>query len=197
MNSFEAYKMFVTLKLHFTSEKYDYFQYQGKSSRIRVDAFQKRHDIHFFKKIADKRDPQGLIVSNIVYRDVTWVGDFVSEEGEETHKKWLRYTNSLSYNATQEIKSLTPDFKSFFMVHKGQHPALMKMQKRQQISLETLIILNDILGFFPYWEEKISDPIVWPSLRDKCIKYKPFLKYDYIKIKKLVKEIMSSENDAK
>ena len=189
--------MFMTLRLHFTSEKYDYFAYQGKSSKIRVDAFEKRNDIHFFKRLSDKRDTEGLIVSNIVYRDVTWIGDFLTEESEETHKKWLRYTHSLSYNATQEIKSLTPDFKSFFLVNKGQHPTLMKMHKRQQISLETLIILNDILGFFPYWEEKISDPIVWPSLRDKCGKYKPFLKYDYTKIKKLVKEIMSAEDDDK
>ena len=30
MTDFEAYRQFLALKLHFTSEHYDYFKYNGK-----------------------------------------------------------------------------------------------------------------------------------------------------------------------
>jgi hypothetical protein len=38
------------------------------------------------------------------------------------------------------------------------------------------------------WEKKIIDDIVWPELKNKCEKYKPFLFYDKNKMKNILQE---------
>ena len=57
-----------------------------------------------------------------------------------------------------------------------------------KVAIETLVILNDLLNFFPVWEKKIIDDIVWPELKNKCEKYKPFLFYDKNKMKNILQE---------
>ena len=64
----------------------------------------------------------------------------------------------------------------------------MQYAQQKDIALETLIILNDLMNFFPMWEKEIYDDIVWPSFKKKCEKYKPFLSYDKEKFKLILKE---------
>ena len=51
MTEFEAYIQFLALKLHFTSEHYDYFKYNGKHNAT-MASFEKRTDKRFFKRLA-------------------------------------------------------------------------------------------------------------------------------------------------
>jgi hypothetical protein len=60
----------------------------------------------------------------------------------------------------------------------------------ERISIETLVILNDIMNFFPMWSKKIDDDIIWPSYRRRCIKYAPFIDYDKKKLKGILVEKM-------
>ena len=53
MTDFEAYRQFLALKLHFTSEHYDYFKYNGKHNAT-MASFEKRTDKRFFKKLVRK-----------------------------------------------------------------------------------------------------------------------------------------------
>ena len=46
---FDAYKTYLALKRHFTSD-YDYFKYNGKV-RAGVESFLKRNDKFFFRKL--------------------------------------------------------------------------------------------------------------------------------------------------
>ena len=43
MTGFEVYKLYLALKLHFTSETYDYFQYGG-SAKASQKSFDQRKD---------------------------------------------------------------------------------------------------------------------------------------------------------
>ena len=54
--------------------------------------------------------------------------------------------------------------------------------------VETVAILNDIMGFFPMWEKKIIDDIIWPNWKLRLEKYTPFIQYDKAKFKAIVKE---------
>ena len=53
MTDFEAYRQFLALKLHFTSENYDYFRYNGKHNAT-MASFDKRTDKRLFKKLVRK-----------------------------------------------------------------------------------------------------------------------------------------------
>ena len=51
MTDFEAYLQFLALKLHFTSDHYDYFKYNGKHNAS-LESYDKRTDKRFFKRLA-------------------------------------------------------------------------------------------------------------------------------------------------
>ena len=74
------------------------------------------------------------------------------------------------------------------VVEKNKFPLLMQCAQQGDIAIETLIILDDLMNFFPMWEKEIYDDIVWPNFKIKCVKYKPFLSYDKVKFKQILKE---------
>ena len=74
------------------------------------------------------------------------------------------------------------------VVKQNQFPKLMMYATQGDICLETLIILDNIMNFFPMWEKEIYDDIVWPNFKMKCVKYRPFLHYEKEKFKEILKE---------
>ena len=64
---FEAYKTYLALKRHFTSD-YNYFKYNGKI-RASEESFLRRNDRFFFRKLSKKYNKEELVdfyVSNFI-----------------------------------------------------------------------------------------------------------------------------------
>lgn len=190
MSSFEAYKLFLSIKMHFTQPNYDMFKYHG-AVKANINSFHTRRDKYQFAKLAKHKDPQGLLVSNFVASDAKWIGDMFTEQAENVYKQWLARQQSLTYHVENELSSFTDDFIDMFKVVKGQHPKLLQLFKQGGLSIETLTILNNLLHFFPLWDKKIIDTIVWPNIRNRSLKYSKFLHYDVGKIKPIVKSMIA------
>lgn len=189
MTPFEAYKLFMALKMHFTQPSYDYFKYNGKTN-ANQQSYNRRSDKFQFNKLAKHKDPEGFLVSNFTCGNNKWIGDLFNEQSEKNYTDWLKRNQSLTYNLTQEINRID-DLKQSILVGKdGQHPELMKLYRRDTISLETLCILNKLLSFFDYWDKRITDTVIWPQTRLLCNKYTPFIHYDKAKIKPVVKDAL-------
>jgi hypothetical protein len=58
-----------------------------------------------------------------------------------------------------------------------------------KIAIETLIILNNKTRMFDFWNQRIEEQIIWPSVYLKCTKYTPFVCYDEEKTTKILLEI--------
>lgn len=192
MNGFDAYKMYLGIKAHFAQPNYSYVKYQG-SVRANEHSFNKRNDRYFFEKLAKRDDVFNFLVANFLERDI-WIRDLFNDESNHIYLDWQRRTQSLSYIFKKELSGISGNFKSYFVVRNGQHPQLLKEYRQGNISIETLTILNDILNFFPYWDKKISDTIIWPATRDKCLKYSELIKYDKKRMKFIVKEILEENS---
>ena len=194
-SGFSAFAMFNALKLHFTTDSYDYIRYHGKSN-VTADNFANRKDKYSFYKLSRKyrlEDLKNFYVSNLLEKDVNWIGDINNLDGEETYKKWQKRTQSLTYRFEQDIIGLLNDTQSpneMLVVTDGQYPILLKEVMHSNIAVETLVILNDIMNFFPMWDKKIADTIVWPSMRRKFVKYTPFIDYDKEKFRLILKETL-------
>lgn len=172
MDVFEAFKLYLALKQHFTTS-YDFHKYQGKLKVTRA-TFEKRNDKAFFHKLAKHSDVEGLLVSTFITFGDRWIGDVVHDEQvQEEYFKWKKVQESLLYSFDQDIKALSGT--NYLNVKNGQHPALLRKVLSHEVRLETMITLNDILRFMPAWNKLIQDPVIWPDLRFKCRKYKPFL----------------------
>jgi hypothetical protein len=191
MTPFESYKTFLALKSHFTSD-YDYVKYNGKVSAS-PHSFDTRKDKYHFYKLSKHKNPLHYLVANFVDGDLKWVGDLFNDESEKVYADWLKRQQSLTYIFEQDLNKLLTSFDDNVIVKNGQHPYLLKQYLRRQISIETIIILNDILGFFGHWNKKIDDQVLWPTIHKKLMKYKPFFHYDMFKCRKILKDKFTGE----
>lgn len=187
MNGYEVYKRYIALKNHFNSDTYDYFRYGGKT-RASKATFLKRNDKHFFEVVSRHKDPTSYMLANIIEGGPNlWVGDIANEQQAETnYNKWLGRQQSLTYLFKQDVDRITDPLNNNLIVNGGQHPVLLQMYIHKKVSLETLIILNDLCKFFGHWNRRIEDTIVWPSIYKTCKKYRPFLEFDKNKFKQIV-----------
>ena len=190
-SGYAAFTMYNSLKLHFTSSSYDYFKYHGKTN-VSTATFLKRKDKYTFYKLSRKYSVEELLdfyVANFLEGD-KWVGD-MAKDGEEVYKKWQKTQQSLTYTFENDILFLLADGNSpddMLKVPPNSYPLLMRVVQMKQVSLETLCILNDIMNFFPMWDKKIDDDIIWPDFKMRCVKYTPFLHYDRNKFRQILKD---------
>jgi hypothetical protein len=180
MDGYEVYKIYLALKLHFTNYKFNYFTFNGKS-RVSLESFEKRKDKFFFKKLGLKFDKSELInyfVSNFVRDEYSWIGS-ISKINNNTYSEWKDIQDNLEVEFISDIQKLLSDnsFDSIFVV-KSTHPIIIKMFLSKTIKLETLVILNKLVNFIPDFDKTITDPVIWPDIRKKILKYDPFICVD-------------------
>jgi len=194
---YEAFVTYLALKSHFTSKDYDYFKYNGKV-RTSLESFENRRDKFFFAKLARKKEVREYIVANfIVPNPSTWIGDLVNEsKSEDNYMDWKKRTQSLAYYFEEDLKKLLTSLDENVRVKDSQHPYLLKMLLRKKISIETLVILDDLLGFFPMWSRKLGDDVMWEDICNLCTKYRPFLQYDKKKMRAIALQVFDSEQAA-
>ena len=200
MNGYDLYCTYQAIKLHFTSENYNFFQYDGKT-RVSIDAFQKRRDKFLFHRLARKyRDEEMVpfLVSNFVHSDDNWTKSLLEEEAEETYREWKRVTDSMTKIYQEDLQKICSDAKQFndlFKVEDGQFPKLLVAFLQKDVTIETMVILNNIFNFIQIWDKKISDDIVYPKISRKIRKYGAFLNVNVDKYKLLTKEtLLANEN---
>lgn len=177
---FESYKMYNALKLHFESDSYNALKYNFKTS-VTPKSFFNRKDKYFFAKLANTYEDnlKDFYVANFK-NDVKYVGDMLNEDGASHYKNHLKITQSLHRQFEVDINKLAEEnvpFDTMFQSEEGQFPLVVRIWMQEEICLETLVILNSILGFIPRESEKISDTIMWPDIKRKIEKYTPFVNF--------------------
>jgi hypothetical protein len=194
LNGYDLYCTYQAIKLHFTSEQYNFFHYDGKT-KVSVDAFQKRRDKFLFHRLARKyRDDEMVpfLVSNFVYSDGNWTKSLLEEEAEQTYREWKRITDSMSKIYVDDLQKIATKetFNDLFRVEDGQFPKLLVAFLQKDVTIETMVILNNIFNFIQIWDKKISDDIIYPKISRKIRKYGSFLNVNVEKYKTLTKETL-------
>ena len=189
MDPFESYKLYNALKLHFETDSYDAVKYNYKSN-ITHNSFFKRKDKYFFAKLARnyEKDLLNYYVANFK-NGVSYVGDMINESGEKNYSDHKRIQESIHRVFSIDINKLNDQeqkFDKLFESDNGQLPLVIKLWMQEEISLETIVILNSILGFVPRESKKITDTIIWPDIHRKIEKYTPFVNYSKNKCTKLL-----------
>lgn len=195
MMPFDAYRTYISLKNHFTSEKYDYHKYCGKS-RATVQSFYKRKDRFWFEKLSRQKKDDEVIeffVANFVLCDdpqSLWIGEMI-KEGENNYLKWKKRIQSLSYSFKEEIETIftSKNFNEQFEVKENKHPKILKEYLQGNISLESMIILDRILDYKNNFDKKLDDPI-WKFVSMRMLKYSSFLNTDVFRYRKILKEVL-------
>lgn len=201
MTGYETFGIYQALKLHFTTDSYDFFKYGGKS-KISVDAFENRKDkYHFYKlsrRLQSKDEMIKFIVAQFVNDENAWVGTMLDEQSDMIYRTRQKVIQSLSYtfeNDCQRVFSQVSNPNELLQSEDGDYPKLLTYTLQSNIEIETLCILNRILKFLPMWDRKISDTIRWPEYKRKIEKYSPFIEFDSTRFKLLLKKVISEQNE--
>lgn len=183
--AYDIYVYYLALKRHFTTD-YDFFKYNGKV-KASQQAFENRKDKFQFYKLSKRKDAKEFILANMIYEPTLWIGDLLdNEKAEEVFVEWTRKQQALSYVFDTDLTELNPDFNSNLVVEDGQYPRLLQLYNMKRVNVETLVIIDDLVKNFRYWERNISDPIIFPQIKRTVEKVRPFISYDRPKMRQLL-----------
>ena len=178
MSALEAYKIYLSIKLHFQRATYDITKHGMRANMPREKFEAKTNMKLIFGKLTRKYKKQELIniiVSNFATGD-KFGGFPYDAEAIEVYKEWKARRERLSYNFEQDLNTiqLRMEKDNIEDATIGDHPLILKMLLGKQITLETVVILNRDMNFV----EDFSDDMI---LGDTCLlisKYAPFVKKD-------------------
>ena len=198
MESFDVYKYYMSMKLHFESDTYDALKYNYKTS-AKPQAFFKRRDKYHFAKLGIKYDSVNELINFFVAQfthssNNAWVGNMLDDE--DVYNQWKKRVQSLSYTFETDINKLIEEVESFddlFSIKDDSpYPVVVNAYMQGTITLETVVILESLTGFLSVADKKVTDPIVWPEISKRIRKYKPFLNFNDLKIRKIIFRIFTS-----
>lgn len=186
MTAFDAYRIYNAIKLHFNTEKYDYFKYSGKIK----SKFVPEHQYYIFDRLNKKyrEEIESFYVANFLENPSLWVNDLLSQDCDIKFLSWKKKQESLAYIFKNDIISLLDEYENLNVVlsPKKPPPILMTKVMQEKINLETLLLLNSIVKFFGGWDKCMDGDLIWEPFRLRCRKYYNFIKFDQQKIKSIL-----------
>lgn len=170
VSAFDAYVEYLALVRHFTSDGYDYEQFNGKT-RARRSTFEKRRDQFWFDKIAAHHDPSWLMIATLVENPHAWVGEIA--RASERYARRKGRIESLEYVLRRELETVGRDPVVELAITGSGHPALVRRVLSDEVSLESAAVISIVTGCGPLWKG-VSDPVIRDVGR-RLVKYSTFV----------------------
>ena len=168
------------MKAHFGKGNYDFIDYKGKT-KITRNSFYKRKDRYFFAKLSRKYDTEeevkNYFISNFIKDKKGYIANFTDENYESWKLKRQGFFNMFLVEMKPLVETFFT-FKKLFIIENKQHPKIMKEFLGGRVSLETMIILNELVDYEQAWTTELKDDIIWSDLNKLMNDYKRFLTID-------------------
>jgi len=198
--SVDTYLMYCALKAHFKGT-YDYHKFSGQT-KVSRDSFWKRKDRFFFVKIASKykddREVLDYFVSNFIQDRNGYIANFNNKNYED----WLQRRKMFYELFSQELQPFVNKFNPLFECNNkkgsfccGEHPLLLKEYLGKRVSLETMIILDELVEYSKNWDMELKwDDFVWPDVKKLMNNYKGFLTIDAERYRMKLSNLIEESN---
>ena len=185
-----AYLLFLALRTHFTNVKYDYFLMNGKLRASR-ETYERRMDKTLFEKLAKEynaKDLRDFYIANLL-EDKHYIADFIDDQASDIYNNYTKRRQSLSYVCSNDLDRVfnQNDPRVPFATSDDRYPDIVMLFLRRSIGIETLVILDDFTGFTRKFDTYYEDDVIWPKISQKISKFRPFLKYDKVRMKDVLK----------
>jgi len=204
MKGFDLFKIYLGVKLHFTTDSYDFLRFRGKT-KTTFDSYLKRNDKYWFERLSRsfKGDPVDFFFALFAHNPHQWIGQMVEGGHEEIYTQWQRKMQNFTEEYTEDVSTICRGLaeskrglNSLFSCGTG-HPPLLQAAVRGDISPETFITLDEILGFFPQFQKNLAGDPLWEAYQKRCEKYRPFLRSkgvlsNQLKYRKILREKLES-----
>ena len=193
MDGFKAYRYYLALKLHFNSEKFNVFENRGNVKGSR-EAFNARNDRYIFEKLARKfvndREIIQFFVANFAYGNESAI--YAGQEADDNLAEWNRRKQSITKIFIDDLASLLTYVEinklptsSIFDFNFNEYPAALKLFLGGKISIETLVIINELDHIVEHWLDNPTVQHIWSNELLRIKKLIGFVKYDKEKLRKI------------
>lgn len=194
------FRLYYSIRLHFTTN-YDFFKYRGKTKKFgNLDSKRGKNFIfRLEKKYGDEFANFLVCMFASIKKEDVRLESLLTSENEKIYDKWKTRMQSLPYHFEQDLlflRDLDIPFNDLFRcsvikngVKSKSHPLILKHYIKNDINLETLIIIDITLGYFNHWDSVMGDDFLWKELHFKIKKYKPFLSISRDRYKEILKKV--------
>lgn len=194
------FRLYYSIRLHFTTN-YDFFKYRGKTRKFgNLDSKRGKNFIfRLEKKYGDEFANFLVCMFASLKKEDVRLECLLTSENEKIYDKWKTRMQSLPYHFEQDLlflRDLDIPFNDLFKcsvikngVKSKSHPLILKHYIKNDINLETLIIIDITLGYFNHWDNVMGDDFLWKELHFKIKKYKPFLSISRDRYKEILKKV--------
>jgi len=193
VDGFKAYRYYLAIKLHFTTEKFNVFENRGNVKGTR-EAFNARNDRYIFEKLANKysedREIIQFFVANFAYGNETAI--YAGQEAEDNLTEWTKRKQSITQKFIDDLAIILTHIEvnklptaSIFNFIDSAYPVLLELFIGGKISIETLRIIDDIHPILEKWQENNSIKYIWNQEMLRIKKLTGFVKYHRIKVEKI------------
>lgn len=196
MNGFYLFRFDKATKLHFTSEKYNVFEHQGRVRGLTLEKFLQKNDYNIYNAVArkfnDEREAVQFLVANYAYRNVNPIHNIAMAERNISIWNKRKQSITQTFKDDCDILSLHLEKKKIqkqelYNGINGDVPDLFKLFIGGKITVETMHILNEMIGYIDEWKPKHN--LVWSKEFLVIEKLKRFVKFDMAKTRELYDEI--------
>lgn len=182
MDGFKAYKYYMALKLHFTDPRFNVFVNRGRVRGTR-DKFMARNDRMIFEKLARQFDTEKEYIQYIAASLMYGHSQVVYEPSDAmaNYKEFLRRRQSITKIFTDDLAKII-DTGAQYNFSGQDVPDLLQLLMSKQITLETMVILNDLDAIVDKMKQNNQIVLLLGDELMRIEKSKGFIKYDSARI---------------
>ncbi len=193
MDPFVAFQQYQALRLHFTTEKYDYTLYGGKTKNAGTVAAHRKflankHKM-FYAQLARQADPEGLIVANLLVNPKAFITDLIGPDAQDTYLGWKGRQSRLMYQVSEDL-ALDDNWRRMTKHADNGLPHLINEYIGGRICPETIVVVDTFARKLDEWAA-IEHPLM-KNVQLKLRKYRPFVKFDKTKAKQAIQKLVKS-----
>lgn len=183
-----SYKLWLAIRQHFTTEKYDFIKYNGGVKNGR-EQYMKRPDKGFFYRLAKKYPKQLRDFYISIYcragNEKAWIGSFYNDSKYHTEfvawqRRYQARTKTLHDDVltiAEVIETLKVPFKGMLHSKNGKLPLIVQLENQDHISPETVVMVNALTNFTSL---ECLHPS-WPETTIRLTKYQRFVSMNGLK----------------
>jgi len=192
MNGYEVFCTYQAIKLHFTTDTYCYFKYNGHV-QTKPEGFERRKDKYMFHKLArtlKDTEAVGFFVAGFLLNSKAWTEYFLEPEAYTRYTTWQNKINTLPLLFDKDMIKIEEAIEMREMLkvpRDGSLPFIWTMMNQKEIEFETVVILHGLTGILDLWDKTYSSDYIYEKTSKLIRKYEPFLGLDVPRYKEIVR----------
>lgn len=198
-SGYEAFKAFTAVRIHYVSDSYDFFKYNGETKAVSFEGFRSRKDKYSFVRLGRIYNREDLIYFlgvNFYEKSSIWIHDLFLDSPHLLYKEWKARQTPTS-RVEELTRLVSSGFKDLIAVHEDQHPRLLEKLLGKEVHPDTVCLADKSVKFTEQWLSAYpKDPVV-NGMVSRLHKYSRFVQnvihYDTSTYDKIIQEHTSGK----